>query len=47
MSIYIVLGLNFAGSAGDYIQVVSFSKLSNTTLLHDDGNKTSVYSLKN
>ena len=46
MSVYIVLGLNFAGSAGDYVQVVSFSKLSNTTLLYDDGNETSVYSLK-
>ena len=46
MGIYIVMGLNFAGSAGDYVQVINFSKLSNTTLFYDDGKETSVYSLK-
>ena len=43
LSFYVVLGLNFAGSSGDYIQVFFFSKLPNSSLLQDDGNETRVF----
>lgn len=46
LSLYIVLGLNFAGSAGDYVQIYYLSKLSNDVLLQDDGQETKVFILK-
>lgn len=42
-SIYIVLGLNFAGAAGDYVQVYLVSKLPRTALIQDDGKQTRVF----
>jgi len=45
MSFYVVLGLNFAGAAGDYVQVYYFFKLPKNALLQDDGNETKVYVL--
>lgn len=46
LSFYVVLGLNFAGSAGDYVQVYYLSKLPKNVLLQDDGNETKVFILQ-
>jgi hypothetical protein len=43
LSFYIVLGFNFAGSAGDYVQVYYLSKLPSDVLLQDDGYETKVF----
>lgn len=43
LSLYVVLGLNFAGSAGDYAQIYHLSKLPNDVLLQDDGHETKVF----
>ena len=43
LSMYVVIGLNFAGAAGDYIQVYAFLKLPSQALLQDDGKQTRVY----
>ncbi len=43
LSLYVVLGLNFAGSAGDYAQVYYLSKLPNDVLFQDDGYETKVF----
>ena len=42
--IYIVLIVNFGGSAGDYFQTYHFFKLPKDALLKDDGDTTVVYS---
>ena len=46
LSVYVVLGVNFAGAAGDYVQVYYISKLPKDTLLQDDGTETKVFILK-
>jgi len=43
LSFYILLVLNFAGSAGDYLQVHLVSKSSQLSLIKDDGTKTNIY----
>lgn len=43
ISVYIVIGLNFAGAAGDYFQVFAISKLPSTALIQDNGKETSVF----
>ena len=43
LSIYIVIGLNFAGAAGDYFQVYKIAKLPSMALIQDDGKVTSVF----
>ena len=43
LSFYILLGLNFAGSAGDYLQVYLISKTSKSALIKDDGKNTNIY----
>lgn len=43
LSLYVVIGLNFAGAAGDYVQVYTFSKLPPQALLQDDGKQTRVF----
>ena len=43
LSIYILLGLNFAGSSGDYVQTFIASKEDGNVLINDDGNKTNIY----
>jgi len=43
LSFYILLGLNFAGSAGDYLQVYLVRKFSKSTLIKDDGKTTNIY----
>lgn len=43
LSLYVVTGLNFAGAAGDYVQVLAFLKLPPQALLKDDGKQTRVY----
>jgi len=45
LSLYILLGLNFAGSAGDYLQVYLVSRTANKSLIQDDGNKTNIYNV--
>lgn len=45
LSLYIVLGINFAGAAGDYIQVHYILKLPSHALIQDDGIKTQVFIL--
>ena len=42
LSLYILLGLNFAGSAGDYLQVFLISRTSKDSLIQDDGKITSI-----
>jgi hypothetical protein len=46
LSLYIVLALNFAGSAGDYLQVVLVLKTPKDSLVKDDGTKTNIYGMK-
>lgn len=46
LSLYIVLGVNFAGAAGDYIQVYYISKLPRHAIIQDNGTETKVYILK-
>ena len=43
LSVYIIIGLNFAGAAGDYFQVYATSKLPSSALIQDNGKETSVY----
>ncbi len=43
LSIYIVTAINFAGAAGDYFQVHTFSKLKQSSLIQDNGKETSVF----
>lgn len=43
MSMYIVTGLNFAGSAGDYLQAFMNKGLSKDVLIKDDGLNTTYY----
>lgn len=45
LSLYILLGLNFAGSAGDYLQVFLISRTSIDSLIQDDGKVTSIYTV--
>ena len=44
---YVVIGLNFAGAAGDYIQVYAFLKLPSQALLQDDGKQTRYFLVYN
>lgn len=41
--IYILLIINFAGSSGDYVQAIIFSRLPSSALINDDGNETKVF----
>ncbi|BEH01466.1 hypothetical protein brsh051_07470 [Brooklawnia propionicigenes] len=43
MTAYIVLALNFAGSAGDFVEVFLVSKQPRAALIQDDGNKLHVF----
>ncbi len=43
LSIYIVTALNFAGAAGDYVQVFAISKLSPACLIQDNGKETNMF----
>ncbi len=43
LSLYIVLGLNVAGSAGDYLQVFLAFKTRPKGLIQDDGSITRIY----
>jgi hypothetical protein len=43
ISVYIVIGMNFAGAAGDYFQVYAISKLPSKALIQDNGKETSVF----
>lgn len=43
LSFYILLGLNFAGSAGDYLQTIIILKSQKDVLIKDDGSKTNIY----
>ena len=47
LSIYILLGLNFAGSAGDYLQVYLIARTAKDALIQDFGNKTNIYNIVN
>lgn len=42
-AVYIVAILNFAGSAGDYLQAYAVAKQPRTALIQDDGRVTTVY----
>lgn len=46
LSTYVVLGLNFAGSSGDYMQVYYLSKCPRYSLIQDDGNETKVFIMR-
>lgn len=43
LTVYIVTALNFASSAGDYLQAYAFSRLPGTALIQDDGAVTRVF----
>ena len=43
LSIYIVTILNFAGAAGDYVQVYAISKIHPMALVQDNGEETKVF----
>lgn len=43
LSIYILIGLNFAGAAGDYVQAYVVSKLPPSALIQDDGKQSRVF----
>lgn len=43
LSMYILIGLNFAGSAGDYVQTYMISKLPPSALIQDDGKQSRVF----
>ncbi|MDD4081279.1 MAG: DUF3267 domain-containing protein [Eubacteriales bacterium] len=43
LSVYILIGLNFAGAAGDYVQVYVTAKLPRMALIQDDGKQSRVF----
>lgn len=43
LSLYIVIGLNFAGSSGDYVQAYMIKRLPSNVLIKDDGKNTTYY----
>ena len=43
LSVYIVIGLNFAGAAGDYFQTWAILKLPKSALIQDTGKVTGVF----
>ncbi|WNB86953.1 DUF3267 domain-containing protein [Cellulomonas sp. ATA003] len=43
LTVYVVLALNVAGSAGDALQAQAFVTLPRAALVRDDGERTSVY----
>ena len=43
LTVYVVLTLNLAGSAGDFFQARAISKLPSAALIQDDGEQTSVF----
>lgn len=43
LTVYVVLVLNVAGSAGDVLQAHAFLKLPHAALIRDDGEETSVF----
>jgi len=43
LSVYIVIGLNFAGAAGDYFQVYATLRLPSLALIQDKGKETSIF----
>jgi len=43
LSIYILIGLNFAGASGDYVQAYEISKLPSMALIQDDGKQSRVF----
>lgn len=43
LTVYVVLVLNVAGSAGDVLQAHAFLRLPRTVLIRDDGTETSVF----
>jgi hypothetical protein len=43
LSMYILIGLNFAGAAGDYVQTYAISKLPPSALIQDDGKQSRVF----
>lgn len=43
LTVYVVLVLNVAGSAGDVLQARAFLKLPHVALVRDDGRQTSVF----
>lgn len=43
LSVYIIIGLNFAGASGDYFQVYATLKLPSMALIQDNGKETKVF----
>ena len=43
MSLYVVFGLNFAGSSGDFVQAIMIKRLPHDTLIQDKGDKTTYF----
>jgi hypothetical protein len=43
LTVYILLALNFAGSAGDFVEVYVVSRQQPDALIQDDGNKVLVF----
>ncbi len=43
LTVYILLALNFAGSAGDYVEVYVVTRQQPDALVQDDGNKVRVF----
>lgn len=43
MSSYVVFGLNFAGSSGDFVQAIMIKRLPDNTLIQDKGDKTTYF----
>lgn len=46
LTIYVVIGINFAGASGDYFQVYRFANLDKTALIQDDGKETKIFVLE-
>ncbi|MFZ2173166.1 MAG: DUF3267 domain-containing protein [Rhodococcus sp. (in: high G+C Gram-positive bacteria)] len=43
LTVYVLTVVNFAGSAGDYVQSYAFSKLPPTALIQDNGRETTAF----
>ena len=43
LSLFIILGYNFAGSSGDYYQIYIVMKTKRESLIQDDGEKTNIF----